>query len=237
MTRQARGARFTLDMVADADEPVRRFFAHAISEGAPLARRVRLSMHGRIKAGAWLPFAAEQDNDRRSFEWRARVPGRQLTVLRVTDRYADGAGSMEGRLFGRRRLFGVADQHTTRSAAGRAALEAVTFAPVTLLPDRGVSGRAESDEVIVASWDLPPERPDVRVRLNRDGSVRTVSALRWGPRRDKTYGYIACGCEVHAERRFGDFTIVGRCSVGWDFDTPEYAPFFHAEIDDMVAVA
>lgn len=237
MTRQAPGARFTLDMLAGVDEPVRRFFAHAISEGAPVARRVCLAMHGRIKVGAWLPFAAEQANEHTSFEWRARVPGRRLPVLRVTDRYADGAGSMEGRLFGRRRVFGVADEHTTRSAAGRAALEAVAFAPVTLLPGGGVSWRAESDDVIVASWELPPERPDVRVQIDGVGAVRTVSALRWGRRPDKRYGYVPCGCVVHAERRFGDFVVVGRCSVGWGFDTPEYAPFFRAEIDDIAAVA
>lgn len=229
--------RFTSDLVAGADEPVRRFFTHAIAEGAPLARAVRLSMHGRIKVGTWLPFAAEQESARDAFVWRARVPGRRATVLGVTDRYAAGAGSMEGRLFGRRRVFGVADEHTTRSAAGRAALEAVAFAPVTVLPGRGVSWRAESDEVIVGGWDVPPERPEVRVRLDSDGSVRTVSALRWGPQGDKTHGYVPFGCEVHAERRSGDFAIVGRCTAGWGFETPRYAPFFRAEIDEMVAVA
>src|SRR5690349_13952293 len=109
MTRDAPGARFTLDMLAGVDEPVRRFLGHAITDGAPLARRVRVSMHGRIKAGTWLPFAAEQDTERGSFVWRARVPGRRFAVLGVTDRYADGAGSMEGRLFGRRRVFAAAD--------------------------------------------------------------------------------------------------------------------------------
>jgi hypothetical protein len=229
-------ARFTPDMVAGVAEPVRRFFCHAIREGAPLAHRVRLSMRGRIKVGAWLPFTADQENDRASFVWRAQVGVGRLGILRVTDRYADGAGSMEGRLFGRRRVFGAGDEHTTRSAAGRAALEAAAFAPMTLLPGCGVSWRAESDELIVASWELPPERPEVLLSIDERGSVRSVSALRWGRRKDKSYGYLPCGCDVHAERRFGDVVIVGRCSVGWGFGTPDYAPFFRAEIDDMTAV-
>ena len=236
MTRRAPSAHFAPGMVSGLAEPVRRYFCHTIREGAPLARRVRLSMHGRIKAGVWLPFRAEQEIDRASFVWTAQVGVGHVSVLRVTDRYGDGAGSVEGRLFGRRRIFGAADEHTTRSAAGRAALEAAAFAPMTLLPDRGVSWRAENDELIVASWELPPERPEVRVRIDGGGSVRTVSALRWGRRDDNGYGYVPCGCEVDAERRFGDFVIVGRCSVGWGFDTREYAPFFRAEIDDMAAV-
>jgi hypothetical protein len=183
-----------------------------------------------------LPFSAEQENGRDSFDWRARVPGERLPALRVTDRYAAGAGSMEGRLFGRRRVFSAADEHTTRSAAGRAALEAAAFAPVTLLPGRGVSWHAVSDELIVASCELPPERPDVRIGIDAHGAVRTVSGLRWGQRKDERYGYVPCGCEVHAERRFGDFVVAARYTVGWEFGTPAYAPFFRAEIDHMVAL-
>jgi hypothetical protein len=60
-----------------------------------------------------------------------------------------------------------------------------------------------------------------------------LSALRWRRRPDRSYGYSPCGCEVHAQRRFGDFATIGRCTVGWGFETAEYAPFFRAEIDDM----
>ena len=38
------------------------------------------------------------------------------------------------------------------------------------------------------------------------------------------------GGEIHAERRFGDLLLPSALSVGWWFDTPRYAPFFHAEI-------
>jgi hypothetical protein len=42
--------------------------------------------------------------------------------------------------------------------------------------------------------------------------------------------YIPFGGEIHAERRFGDLVLPSSASVGWCFDTPRYAPFFHAEI-------
>jgi hypothetical protein len=226
---------FESGMLAGLDEPVRRYLAHALREGAVLGDGVRLAMRGRIKVGLWLPFTASQEGDGRSFAWRARVGAGPLTLLTVVDRFADGAGSTEGRLLGRARLFRSAGPDTTRSAAGRAALEAV-FVPAALLPERGVAWRAETDELIVATWDVPPERPEVRLRIDADGAVIAASAMRWGDTGHGAHGYVPCGCEVHAETRFGDIVVPSRVTVGWWFGTPRYAPFFEAEIHDLAPV-
>jgi hypothetical protein len=225
--------RFSADMLAGLDEPVRRYFSHAIRDGAPLPNGVRMVMSGRIKVGLWLPFTAEQTVDGRSFTGRARVGRGPLTPLRVTDQYADAAGSTEGRLLGRVTLFHSHDANTARSAAARAAIESVVFAPPSVLPGRGVAWRTESDDVIVASFDLPPERSEVRLHIDAHGAIRIVSALRWGNAGEKTFQYIPFGGEIHAERRFGDLLLPSTLSVGWWFDTPRYAPFFHAEISDV----
>jgi hypothetical protein len=222
--------RFTTDMLAGLDEPVRRYFSHAIRNGAPLPNGVHMAMSGRIKVGLWLPFTAEQTVDGRSFTWRARVGRGSMTPLRVTDRYADAAGSTEGRLLGRMTLFYAHDGNTARSAATRAAIESVVFSPPSVLPGRGVVWRAETDSVIVARFNLPPEQPEIRMRIDEHGSTRTVSALRWGNAGEKTFQYIPFGGEIHAQRRFGDLVLPSTLSVGWWFDTPRYAPFFHAEI-------
>ena len=204
---------FTSDMLAGVDEPVRRYFSHAINDGAPLPQGVRMAMRGRIKVGLWLPFTAEQTVDGRSFMWRARVGRGSLTPLRVTDRYADAAGSTEGRVLGRVTVFHAHDGNTARSAATRAAIESVV-----------------GENVIVARFDLPPECPEVRVHIDERGAIRTVSALRWGNAGEGTFQYIPFGGEVHDERRFGDFVAPSALSVGWWFDTPRYAPFFRADI-------
>jgi hypothetical protein len=222
--------RFTPDMLAGLDEPVRRYFIHAINDGALLSDGVRMAMSGRIKVGIWLPFSAEQTVDGRSFAWRARVGIGPLTPLRVIDRYTDAIGSTEGRLLGRVTLFHAQDDDTARSAAARAAIESVVFAPPSVLPGRGVGWRAETDHVIVADFDLPPERPEVRVCIDGHGAIRTVSAQRWGSAGAKAFQYIPFGGEIHAERRFGDLMLPSSASVGWWFGTPRYKPFFHADI-------
>jgi hypothetical protein len=225
-----RPMRFRQSLIGALDEPVQRFFTHAIRNGAPLAAGVRIAMRGRIKAGIWLPFVAEQSVDGRAFTWRARVGWGPITPLRVVDRYADGAGSTEGRLLGRLTVFQAEDLDTTRSAAGRAALESVVFAPTSVLPHRGVTWRADSDDVIVARFDLPPEHPEVHARIDRHGALRAVRASRWGNPDRTGFHYVACGCDVRAEGTFGDLRVPSSVIVGWWFDTPRYAPFFKADI-------
>ncbi len=215
---------------------MKRYFMHALAPGAALGRGVRLKMTGRIKVGLWLPFTAEWEGDGLSFTWRARVGWGPLTLLRVMDRFADGSGSMEVRLFGRLPIVHGDDEDTARSGAGRAAVEAATWSPASLLPDRGVSWHAESDELIVATWVVAPERPEVRLGIDAEGAVLEASAMRWDNGSHGKHGYVPCGGEVLAERRFGGRVIPSQLRVGWWFGTPQYQPFFEAEIHGVQPV-
>src|SRR3954463_7128398 len=121
--------RFDAALLTGQEEPVRRYFTHAIAHGAPLTG-VHFAMTGRIKAGVWLPFSADEKCDGRSFEWQARgcagappplgVCAGPLTLLRVVARFAGGEGATEGKLFGRLQTMRADGEDTTRSAAGRA---------------------------------------------------------------------------------------------------------------------
>ena len=143
------------------------------------------------------------------------------------DRFADGAGSMDVRL--RRpqlRLVHVENDDVARSGAGRAALEGL-WVPWALLPERGVSWRAEADDLLVATWDVPPERPELRIAVAADGSVTSYGALRW---RNGRSGYVPFGAHVDAERTFCGVTVPSRITAGWGYGTPDCAPFFEAEV-------
>jgi hypothetical protein len=224
-----RAGRFDPASIAELEEPVRRYLTHAIADGAPLHSGARLAMAGRIKVGRWLSFTAQQEFSGHAFTWRARAGAGPVRPLHVTDRYADGAGSTEGRLFGRLRFMDAHDENTARAAAGRAAAESI-WVPATLLPQNGVTWRAESNEVIAASFEVPPEQPELKLGIDAAGAVRTVSVMRWGNSGQERFGYIPFGGHVHAERRFGDVVLPSRVTIGWWFGTPRYAPFFEATI-------
>ncbi|HEV2775542.1 MAG TPA: DUF6544 family protein [Solirubrobacteraceae bacterium] len=234
--RRDQPAGFDPRSLRDLDEPVRRYLTHALSPGASLEPGMRLWMTGRIKVRAWLPFRAVWEGDGRSLTWRAVVGPGGRPLLRVIDRFAGGAGSMNVRLLGRFAVVDAAGDDVDRSAAGRTAVEAI-WAPASLLPDRGVSWRAEADDLIVATWDLPPERPEVRIRVAADGAMRSSCVMRWDDGEHGRHGYIPCGGDAHEEQRFGDVVIPSRLTAGWWHGTPRYDPFFEAEIHAAQPVA
>jgi uncharacterized protein DUF6544 len=223
-------------MLAVLAEPVRRYLTHALADGAGLPTAARLRMSGRINVGRWLAFAAEQDFVDHSFQWRARAGWGRLKPLHVVDAYRDGRASTEGRLLGRLRFMHADDENTIRAAAARAAVESI-WVPGTLLPDRGVAWRAESDHRIVASFAVPPEHPEVVLDIDAAGAVRSVCVMRWGNVGRRDFGYIPFGGHIRGERRFGDVVLPSDVSVGWWFGTPQFEPFFEATIDEVAVTA
>lgn len=234
----ARAERFDPAALAGLDAPVRRYFTHALVAGAPLTRGVRLRLSGHIRVGAWLRFDSEWDGDARSFSWEATAGPGSFPFLRVHDQFVDGVGFMDIRLrpplkgLPALKLLHVENEDTRRSGAGRAALEAL-WTPGSLLPSRGVSWRAESDERVVAAWDVGPERPELHITIDAAGAVRSWRAARW---RDSTSGYLPFGVDVHAERAFGELTVPSQLTAGWGHGTERWAPFFRCEVTALELV-
>lgn len=93
-----------------------------------------------------------------------------------------------------------------------------------------------TDDLIVASWDVPPERPELRLRIDQAGAVRSAGVMRWDDGGHGLHRYVPCGATVGAECRFGDLVILSHVTVGWWFDTPRYEPFFEASVLDAQAI-
>ena len=76
-------------------------------------------MHGEIKLKRWLAFSAEEvicwD---RGFIWQASVRMGALTI-RGSDRFIDGQGAMNWKLFGLVPFITASGPDISRSAAGR----------------------------------------------------------------------------------------------------------------------
>ncbi len=219
---------FDESMLVGWDEPVRRYFTHAIANGAALRASMTLHMKGRIKVALWLPFRARQECDGSSFTWRAQVT-RHVPLLRVTDTFDAGRASTEGRLLNLLRVFHANDENTVRAGAARTATEGI-FTPIGLLPSQTCVWRAVSSNHIVVERTLGPEDTALHLRIDDAGAVKSASVQRWGNAGQTSFGYIPFGGEILAERRFGDFILPARLRVGWWFGTPRFNPFFEAEI-------
>ncbi len=88
---QSTGNVFNADTIADLDEPVQRYFLHAIEPKTPLASYVELDMSGsfRLKPNAdWLTMRASQIiSTAPGFIWRASI-GKGLMSFSGADYYS-----------------------------------------------------------------------------------------------------------------------------------------------------
>jgi hypothetical protein len=189
-------------------DPVRRYLRASIPPGTPLAQSARFgcaapsgsescgsrSLPGRSS----LPFMA--------FVWAARAGG----VIVGSDRYVDGQGAMDWKLFGLVRVIHAEGPDVSRSSAGRAGDEAV-WVPTALLPRFGVTWSATDAHYITASYRVDETELELHYTLDYEARVRSIALDRWRDADDTgTSGF----------HRFGHETTGIRLSTG----SPSQAP-------------
>jgi hypothetical protein len=217
-------------------DPVRRYLAGSIAPGTPLARAVRFRMRGSIKLGRrWMGFRAREIlAPHHGFLWAARAGG----VIAGFDRYADGAGTMDWKLFGLVRVAHADGPDVARSAAGRAGAEAV-WLPTALLPRFGVNWAATDTHHVVASYCLDDTELELQLELDDHGRLCSVVLERWGDTdASGSWGYHRFGFEATGHARFGGVTIASAGRAGWHFGTDRWAEgeFFRYELSDYELV-
>jgi hypothetical protein len=189
-------------------------------------------MRGRIRIGRWVAFhAREVLNPHVGFVWAARAAG----IITGSDRFLDDRGELDWRLAG---LFRVAHEDgpdVSRSAAERAAAEAV-WVPTALLPRFGVEWSASDNDNISARFRIAGYKVQAHYSLTATGLVRAVRFDRWGkPDPAGPYGLHAFGGDLTSHTTFDGLTIPGAGSLGWHYGTNEWrgGEFFRYRIADL----
>jgi hypothetical protein len=230
----ARGSEEVFDpvQVASLPEPARRYVNHAIAPGTPLARAVRLRMHGQIKLKKWASFTAEEViRWDRGMVWEATVKLYGLTISGF-DRLVDGHGEMQWRLFGIFPIIRARGPDVTRSAAGRLAAETIW------LPSALVSSDVRWSDIgstrSRAGLTVSGESVEMEMNVNETGRLLSASMSRWGNPGGTQYQYGAFGAIVEEESSFSGYTIPTQSRIGWHFGTERFASegeFFRCTVD------
>lgn len=233
LARPVERGHFQIEQLQRLPDPARRYLAHAISPGAKVASGVHLKMEGTIRLGRkWLPFRAEQVlAPPRGFVWRAVV---RSGLMRISgaDHYANGSGAVDFRLWGIIPMVRASSPDTARAAQGRLAAESF-WLPSCLLPAEHIRWRAVDEATAEAVLSLDGNEIPVRLTVDAEGRLKSVQMQRWGDQtEDKSFALLPFGGNVCEERRFGDYTIPTRVSVGWWYGTEKFPDheFFRAKI-------
>lgn len=227
--------RFDPAGLAPMPEPARRYLQHAIAPFRPLARAVRLKMHGEIKLKRWLPFEAEQIISwQRGMIWRAAVQMQALSI-RGSDTWVDGEGAMRWRLFGIVPVMSASGPDITRSAAGRVNIESIWLPSV--LCDAEIAWTASGPSRFHASFTAHGDAAEIDYVTSENGALQSGSMPRWGNPDGGPFRLVNFGAVVEQEGHFGGFTIPTRVRAGWHFGTDRFerdGEFFRATIDDAI---
>jgi hypothetical protein len=217
-------------------DPVCRYLRAAIAPGTPLATAARLGMRGQIKLGRWLPFQAEELlAPHHGFHWSARAAG----VVSGFDRYAGGQGQQRWKLLGLLPLMAADGPDLSRSAAGRAAGEAM-WVPTALLPRFGVDWSAADDRHLSARWRIDDTEVELHLVVDAEGRLRAGVFQRWGdPDHTGTWGLHPCGGEVTGSATFDGVSVPSTGRAGWFYGTDRWSQgeFFRYQITSLQLVA
>ena len=228
---------FTKDMVADLDEPVRRYLLHAIAPGTSLAGYVQLTMKGqfRLKPDAeWLPMRASQIistapgfTTAPGFIWQAKV-GKGLMNFSGADYYYCDRGRTKFSLWSFIPLVDAQSKDVNRSAAGRLAAEYI-WLPSALLPQNGVTWKAIAENTIQASFKLNNEPIVLTLNIDAEGKLIEISLPRWSDAKEAGWRYSIFIAQVEAEQTFHGYTVPSSVSAGW-LNTDRTWIFFRSNI-------
>ena len=145
---------------------------------------------------------------------------------------------MDWRLAGLLRVMHAAGPDVSRSAAERAAAEAV-WVPTALLPRFGVEWSDIGHDRIRARYRIADYPVQVDYSLTGESLIRSVTFDRWGdPDGTGDFGLHPFGGEFTAHATFGGVTIPSEGCLGWHYGTDQWGDgeFFRYRITDFELV-
>lgn len=238
--READPLRYDPAMTADLPEIARRYFARAISPGAPLHRTVRLEMAGSfIMNGNAMPMTARQilAPPAQGFVWQAEVRAGLIRFAGSDGYYREQPSEESWTKFWLRGLIPLAriggTEDHARAAATRVMLEAI-WAPASLLPQFGAEWvQTGPDSARVRFADTRGIEP-MQITLDASGNPIEVWALRWTDANpERVHRLQPFGGRILEMGRYQGFLVPMNVELGNMWGTPDYAPFFLATITNV----
>jgi hypothetical protein len=223
--------------MAEGDRPrlILDYVARAVPEEDVAARSVSIDQVGEMLLGShWRRFGARETFAVAStaFTWRARFPlPLGVSLFRVVDRYADGAGSLRARLLGVLPVVRSSGPATSAAEAVRYLAE-LPWVPHALLANPELRFRADAGRVVeVALPSRHGVEPVMRLEFDVLGEIARVSGSRVRSER----GWVS---RQPWGGTFGGYQVVGgvriptRAEVYWG--TPEAPePYWRCEVTGL----
>jgi hypothetical protein len=223
---------FNASMTAGLPEPARRYLNFTIAQGTPLCTAVEIDMTGEIGLGSkdapgYRDMAARQ----------ILAPPHGLVWKVKTGPIGGSDSALPDKSWTRLWLFGLIpivrasgpDHH--RSAFGRVVAEGAFWTPASLLPGEFVRWKPIDDNSARAVVTFGHFEQAVDVTVDEAGAPTMVVIRRWSNANpEQVYREQPFGGYLSGFREFGGYRLPTRVEGGNLIGTPDYFPFFKAEV-------
>lgn len=231
-THAAEGAVFDLSMVAGLPEPARRYFAFAIQPDTPLQTVIKVEMTGELGTGT-----KEAPNYQPMNATQILAPPHGLVWKIKAGPLSGSDGALPEASWTRFWLFGfipvarVDGSDHQRSAFGRVIAEAAFWAPASLLPSEKVSWTEVGTDTARATVRYGDFTQAVDIKVDPSGAPIEVVIPRWSNENpEKVFRVQPFGGYPSNYQDFGGYRLPTRVEGGNHFGTPDYFPFFKANV-------
>lgn len=226
---------YTNAMVEGLPEPAQRYFNFTIKPGTRLWTVVEIEMFGEIGMGS--------KDDHKYYPMHAReilAPPFGL-VWQLKSRLICGSDAASlNTSWTRFWLFGIFPvvrlngKDHYRSAFGRVVAEGAFWVPASLLPSEYVSWRDIDVDRACAVVTIGELKQEVIIRVDPQGAPIEVLIQRWSNENpEKEFREQPFGGYLSAFKEFSGYKLPTRVVGGNHFGTPEYFPFFQAEVKEI----
>ncbi len=230
------GPTFDAAVLDGLPEVARAYFEFTIAPGTPLVSIVQLEMSGRLGLGSrarpgYMQMRAHQILSPMSgLLWRVRAG-----AISGSDAFSQETSWTRFWLFGLIPLVhtsGTADHY--RSAFGRLVSESAFWMPSSLLPGRQVFWESAGDNVARVTLSRGGLSQSIDLTLEADGRPSSVVFQRWSNANPgKVFQEQPFGGYLSDFRDVGGYRIPMHVEGGNHFGTPEYFPFYIAEVTSV----
>jgi len=229
------GYLFGKTLVADLPEPAQRYFNYTIEAGTPLRRVAEIEMAGDLSLGT------KDSPDYHTMKARqlSAAPFGFVWLLRWNG-VSGSDGALPDTSWTRFWLFNIlpvahaSGTNHRRSSFGRMVADSAFWAPASMLPGKNVCWQAlgpDSARVIMRFGELEQA---VDVYVDAQGRPHKILIQRWSNENpDKIHRLQPFGGDLSGFRQFGGYRLPTRVVAGNHYGTPDYFPFFRADVTDI----
>ncbi len=161
-------------------DPVQRYFRHVLTDGQTYINEVTINQSGVLRTSTeknkWLSFRAQHKvfPPSKSFEWNARVAMFPGLWISICDRYFDGVGSGQIKLWSTIPVASDGGHMEINSGELHRYLAEGVWYPTALLPESEVSWAAIDNEKALASITVNNITVELEFTFNQRGEVVSV---------------------------------------------------------------